>query len=433
MVGESGDRLASQAVPFVASPSRQPVAVPLQPATATPASTVAQRYTVSNRGREVAPKQSRPLFEGHPYKLFLLGTKAGTAFYRVQLTPHFTCWGNGSASHIGSVGSLGCPNLVGAYPLQSEATVVRMNRGGKHFEYLQLAGIAVDQATSMALVANGQQIATTPITNNLYAFPRPYPTEPVRVVALDANGAELKAHPEWGQHQTPPLNLFGPRATRIQPSQLGHLVQHASADGVNVSVDGKGTVLFEGTGSRTFRPPAGRRVGFDCFQITGHNVRKTRSAGISYEWRTPVAFKILGYIKPPFDGCEIQGSYGHRWHDRYGPHSAVEVPLTAAGRRYFEDRAAARDLALFVRSRKTQQIRKLTGSALIAAIRHQYGAAVSTLHSDAEHGRPSTVGVWTSGARTVFSETSTVGVRFFVELQDGKIEQENVRGLAFVF
>jgi hypothetical protein len=397
---------------------------------------VSSRYTISNKGRQVAPKQGRGrLFEGHPYKLFLLGTRDRTAFYRVQLTPHFTCWGDGDAATIGRVGSLGCPNLVGAYPLQNEATVIRMNpRNGKQLEYLQLAGLAVDQAHSMALVAgDGKQIATTSVVDNIYAFPRPYPKQHVRVVALDANGNELKPHPEWGQHQTPPKNLFGPRATRVQPSKLGHIVQQASAQGVTVSVDDKSIVRFEGSSTRNFRPPAGRSVGFDCFLITGSNVRKTRSAGIYHEWVAPVAFKILGYIKPPFDGCEIQGTYGHRWHDAYGPHSAVEVPLTERGRGYFEDRAAARDLALFVRSQKTQQIRKLTSKALVAAIRRTYGGAVVVLDTEQARARAGTVGVWTSESRTVFSEMSSVGVRLFVEIENGKVKRENLRGLAFVF
>jgi hypothetical protein len=444
MVGESGDRVTSSAIPpspttTNGTTTTRTTAAPAPRIFALAASTAAavgSRYTISNRGRQVAPKQGRGrLFEDHPYKLFLLGTRDGAAFYRVQLTPHFTCWGNGDDAKIGRVGSLGCPNLVGAYPLQNEATVIRMNpRNGKQLEYLQLAGLAVDQAKSMALVAGGgKQIATTPVVNNIYAFPRPYPKQRVRVVALDANGNELKPHPEWGQHQMPPKNLFGPRATRVQPSKLGHIVQQASAQGVTVSVDDKSVVRFEGSSTRNFRPPAGRHVYFNCLQITGNNVRKTRSAGITHEWVAPVAFKVLGYIKPPFDGCEIQGTYGHRWHDAYGPHSAVEIPLTERGRRYFEDRAAARDLALFVRSQKTQQIRKLTSKALVAAIRRTYGSAVVVLDTEQARARAGTVGVWTSESRTVFSEISSVGVRFFVEIENGKVKRENVRELAFVF
>ena len=444
-VGESADRLTSLAVP--AQPARATAAASATaaptapaPATTTAAATSTTRYTVSNRGHQVAAKQARGGLFDHTYKLFLLGTRGGTAFYRVQLTAHFTCWGSGKDSRVGDLGSLGCPNLVGAYPLQNEDTAIRMAPGSNTSEeYLRIDGIAVDQAKSMALIdSSGKQLATTPVVNNLYAFPGPYPkTFPagVRVVALDANGEELKAHPEWGQHQTPPNGLFGPRATRVEPTKIGRIVQHATAEGVEISVGDNSVVVFDGSNidAQRQRLVGGSRIGFDCFQISGNNVRKTRVAGISHQWQQSVAFKILGYIKGTIDGCEIQGSYGHRWRDQYGTHSAIEVPLTARGRRYFEDRAAARDLALFVRSQKTQQVRKLTGSELLAAVRRVYGDRVAVLTTKTANTPAGTVGVRVAGDRTTFTETSSVGVRFYVQLENGKINKENVRGLAFVF
>jgi len=451
-IGESADRLARAALP--AQPTRATAAAaptasaaPTTTTTTTATTTAAaaapapSRYTVSNRGRAVAVKQARGrLFEDHRYQLFLLGSKAGIAFYRVQVAAHYTCWGSGRASRIGTLGSFDCPNLVGAYPLQSEDTAVEMNPARRSdIEYLRIDGIAVDQATSMAIIdSTGKRLVTTPVTNNLYSFPGPYPKKfptGVRVVTLDANGNELKAHPEWGQHQTAPNGLFGSRATRVEPARIGRVVQRASADGVAVSVGDNSVVVFDGSSinSQPRRLLAGRSVGFNCFQISGNNVRKTRTAGISHQWQQSVAFKILGYIKGTIDGCEIQGLYGHRWHDQYGTHSAIEVPLTARGRRYFEDRAAARDLALFVRSQKTQQIRKLTGSELLAAIHRVYGDRIAVLTAKAPNAPAGTVGVRVIGARTTFTETSSVGVRFYVQLENGKIKKENVRGLAFVF
>ena len=447
IVGESADRLATTAVPAQPGRATAAAATPttLATATTTPTATAPATapspYTVSNRGHQVAVKQSRGrLFEDHLYKLFLLGSKHGSAFYRVQVAPHYTCWGSGNASRIGDLGSFGCPNLVGAYPLQNEDTVIRMNPGrNTQMEYLRIDGIAADQAKSMALIDGaGKQLAATPVANNLYSFPGPYPKKfpaGVRVVALDAQGNALKPHPELGQHQTPPTGLFGPRATRVEPTTIGRVLQRASAGGVDVSVGDNSVVAFNGSNiePQKRRLVGGRSVGFDCFQITGNNVRKTRIAGISRQWRPSVAFKILGYIKGTIDGCEIQGSYGHRWRDQYGSHSAVEVPLTLRGRRYFEDRAAARDLALFVRSQKTQQIRKLTGAELVAAIRRVYGKRVALLTAKVPNAPAGTVGVRVAGVRTTFTETSSVGVRFYVQLENGKIEKENVRGLAFVF
>ena len=61
------------------------------------------------------------------------------------------------------------------------------------------------------------------------------------------------------------------------------------------------------------------------------------------------------------------------------------------------------------------------------------GDHVTILDSQTATAAPNTVGVWTTGARTVISERSSAGGRFYVELDNGKITKENVRGLAFVF
>jgi hypothetical protein len=153
---------------------------------------------------------------------------------------------------------------------------------------------------------------------------------------------------------------------------------------------------------------------------------------ITARWRPPVGFRVVG-IPTPFDGCDIQGTYGHRWRDQYGAHSLVEIPLTDRGRRYFADRAAARDLSLFVRSRTTEDLRKLTGPRLVAALRRAYGDRIIVLPRSDAAPPLGVVGVHTSGARTVFSERSSTGDRVYVEFENGKIVGQNLRGLAFVF
>ncbi len=256
----------------------------------------------------------------------------------------------------------------------------------------------------------------------------------MRAVPLDANGKPLAPHPEWGQHETPPPNFLGPRGVKISPSQLGTVAQRGEARGVTVSADQKGVVVFD---ARSINPAArralvGRIAWFACIQIDGQNVRHNRSAGISAPLAAQVAFKTVG-IKPRYDGCEAGGSYGHRWHDQYGPHSTLEIPLTARGERYFEDRATARDLAAFVRSKKTQTIRRKLGLALIDAIHQTYGNQVVRLTTSSASAPPGHVGVWTRRAKTIFSERSHLGDRLYVELNNGKITGQNVRGLAFVF
>ena len=166
---------------------------------------------------------------------------------------------------------------------------------------------------------------------------------------------------------------------------------------------------------------------------SGDRTSGTRgTCGPPAPWRPPVAFKVSG-VPTPFDGCDIQGTYGHRWRDGRGTHSLVEVPLTERGRRYFADRATARDLALFVRSRTTRELRTLTGRRLVAALRRAYGDRVVVLPRADALPPPGLVGVHASGGRTVFSERSSTGNRLYVVLEQGKIVDDNVRGLAFVF
>ena len=201
-----------------------------------------------------------------------------------------------------------------------------------------------------------------------------------------------------------------------------------------MSVGNNRTVVFNGGAltAATRKALQADHVGFHCFQIGGQNVRNTRDVWTTARWRPPVAFRVVG-VPTPLDGCDIQGTYGHRWRDGRGTHSLVEVPLTKRGRRYFADRATARDLALFVRSRTTKKLRTLTGRRLVAALRRAYGDRVVVLPRADALPPPRLVGVHASGGRTVFSERSGTGNRLYVLLEQGKIVDENVRGLAFVF
>jgi hypothetical protein len=400
-------------------------------------------YTISNLGHAVAPRgRTLLLVNKLRIKLYLLGTAGGRAYYRVQVAPHFRCWGSGNANQIGSVGSLGCPGVVGAYPLQEDDMAIsssagRPDRSTAPPSYLRIGGIIADGAVRAELRdSNGKTLATTAVTDNLFAFAPPYPKAFLRVVGVDAAGADLKPHPEWGQHQQPPADMFGPRATKVSPARLDQVLQHASARGIDFTVGHNDVVVVKPItlDAATKRLISGRSVGVSCF-VVSPTIRHTRSAGVSVSWNgsSETAFKILGYIKPPFDGCEIGGNYGHRWHHQRGTHSPVEAAFTARGRRYFENRASARDLALFVRSRTMQRLRMKSGAAFIAAIRAQYGSRVTVLASETATAPAGTVAVWASGTRAILSERSRVGGRFYVQLDNGKISKENVRGLAFVF
>jgi hypothetical protein len=393
-------------------------------------------FTISNRGRPVAVHGTLGFFRlRRPYHVFLLGSAGARSFYRVQVAPHFTCWGSGPKQTTGKVGELGCPNLVGAYPLQLEDTVVELRRGDKTPHFLRLDGIVADQAVAVGLQdEHGKIVEQVGVTDNLYSFAPPYPSGMLRVVPLDAQGKPLVARVAQGTNQTAPRGMFGPRAGKTTAGQLRHVVQRGQARGVSVEVGANSVVVFDlhGIDPAISAALGGRSASFSCFQVNGQNIRHNRRAGISAPLGPSVALRISG-IAPQYDGCEIGGSYGHRWPDRFGSHSILEVALTPQGDRYFEDRATARDLAAFVRSAKTQSIRRKLGSALRAAMRATYGNQVALLGSASASAPPGRIGIWTQGGRTTFSERSHLGDRLYVEFDGGKLVRENVRGLAFVF
>jgi hypothetical protein len=163
-----------------------------------------------------------------------------------------------------------------------------------------------------------------------------------------------------------------------------------------------------------------RGADYVCFRLTREfGIFDTRGLGIEGRFAPMVAVRSFG-LGHPLDGCEIQGEYGHVWPDRLGSHSAAEIPLTAAGGRYFLDRAAARDLALFVRSRTMHRIRRPTGAAFVRAMTDSY-PRLGRIHYVL---RPEGV---------TFSETGRTGKRFRVVVERGRIVRQNLKPYAFVF
>lgn len=211
-------------------------------------------------------------------------------------------------------------------------------------------------------------------------------------------------------------------------------LQHGSAEGITATAGANGVVVFDtrGASRSTLSLIHGPHpVGYDCFRkLPFHSA----PVGLSVQRTTTahVAIRVFG-LKPPFLGCEIEGTYGHLWPDRLHGHSAVEIPFTAAARTYFVDRAAARDLALFVRSRAMHVIRRSSGAALQRAIQERYEARILSLPSAQAPIAPGRIGFATNPAVTTFVERSATGRRFYVRVAGGRITAQNVKPLGFVF
>lgn len=171
-------------------------------------------------------------------------------------------------------------------------------------------------------------------------------------------------------------------------------LQRGRANGVTVTVGANGIAEFD------VSSPALRGSSWACFKfVRYHNVAPFE---LGY---APQAIRhnriALGGLRGPVDGCEVQTTRGHTWPDRLGYHAAAEIPFTARGRRWFADRAAARELALYMRWSKHHPSAPTTGITVTRA-----------------------------GGETTYSVRSTTGKRFAVTTRDGRIVRQNVRPYA---
>ena len=219
--------------------------------------------------------------------------------------------------------------------------------------------------------------------------------------------------------QRPPVLPNTPHAAPTRPFQQG------SADGFRVVVGRNGSVQFTQIGQTPIlRELVGRSAGFSCFRLTTEfGIFSTRGFGEGGRFASHVGFMLQG-VGRPIDGCEVQASIGRTWPDRLHDRAAVEIPLTKKGRDFFTDRAAARDLALFVRSKRMHTLRKEPATQANADIRRVYGTALAR----------SAITITATDATTLrFSERSPTGKRFSVTVHNGRIARQNLKPYAFVF
>jgi hypothetical protein len=219
---------------------------------------------------------------------------------------------------------------------------------------------------------------------------------------------------------TPPAAL--PAKPTVAPSEP---LQRGSADGFAIVAGHNGSVEFTQVSSTPIlKQLVGHSVGFICFRLaTEFGIFTVRSVGHFGRFAPAVGTQFQG-VGTPFDGCEIDASFGHRWPDPLGEHASVEIGFTKSGRRYFADRATARDLALFVRSQRMHQLRKEPAAQALKDIKATYGRELAHSPIRIKLVDPETL---------QFTETSPTGRHFQVTIRNGRISNQNVKPLGFVF
>jgi hypothetical protein len=237
-------------------------------------------------------------------------------------------------------------------------------------------------------------------------------------------------------------------AAGVAFGSIGDAIQHGVSEGVSVNVYAPGRAVFDLTHASAnarshLRAPQidpgcvkarfvnGLWQAEDVFGPTTHF-----SARLEVDLGSTPARPGGPAFTAPYDGCEIGGLYGHRWNDAFGTRDAVEIWLTPAGRHFFNDRAAARDLAYFVRSGRVQKIRisATPRPGLEWFVRRYPGRVVEIASADARVPRH-VIGFWIGKDTITFTATSSTGRRFFVVAKRGtlKLPSKNLGDLAFVF
>lgn len=264
---------------------------------------------------------------------------------------------------------------------------------------------------------------------------------PRSVTAWGANGDRIARdstiHYPLPEPRVVDPDRYGPRHRQLPaapPVPPADPVRAARAHGVTVTVGGNNSVLFDSSAIDAERRRAleGRSAGFVCFRITTqYGATYARGYGVGGRFAERVGHRYDGLGR--LDGCEIQGSYGHRWPDKFDSHSIIELPLNDRARRYFDDRAAARDIALFVRQREMQQLRRKPPTTVAAEVARRYPGQLAQLATTSANPPAGTIGYHASADTLTFVRLSETGRRFVVEIQGGKLHSNNLGELAMVF
>ena len=399
----------------------------------------------------------------------LLADRSGLTFYVIEVRGRYPtrCYATGHAGQPSLFGSMMCPIPgqragPGSFPSAEKPVLDQslfLPRGGQArvFRLMGFAAVAVKKVG--LLTADGDVIARLPVVNSTYMSTTGLPAKLVEaIVAFDGSGRRVYcediAAEDPCRNRQAPGHVTAP-SLWPRPVRIGALVQRGDSQGVSVSTYDPGVAIFDvSSASARVRRLAADRASAGCLRARFLNGRwlddeELVSSGLSSRGtvsRRPDRFRVdlvgsdptlLAHeVPPPYDGCELSGFYGHRWNDAYGTHALAEIPLSEAGRHFFNDRAAARDLAYFVRSKLVRQIRlNSSPRPALEALARRYPRRVVGLRREDQYAPEDKIGFWI-GPRTIrFTTTSSTGRRFFVTAaqRTGKLPRNNLGDLALVF
>jgi hypothetical protein len=355
-------------------------------------------------------------------------------------------------SRVGLVGcNLGAPKerLVPTpdRPITVDLSIGATRRNPKP-RILRASGLAGEGVAVVGLVARNGEVVKTPVRGRAYSFGAIPTKDWIAITAFDASGKELYRK----KVELPPPVVI--RATPRQPGKVqapnppalprGTPLQHAVSATATADVYRSGVVAFRFTSldSTAYRILAKSNIATPTCGKVAFGRHWETIAGGSYarmgpEVRVRMDARFGGFPRPPFDFCEISGFYGRYWDDEQGTRELVEIAFTPVGRRYLDERATARDLGYFVRTRKLERIRKAVHRGergpTAEEIARLFGSRVVALPSRGAAPPSGKLGVWTDGKSIVAKERAVNGRLLFVTVNGVFIGYNNLRNLAHVF
>jgi hypothetical protein len=421
-------------------------------------------FMFCNRLELASPPGKRPehrCLDGNP-KIEEIANNGSRLYWRITFPDGRTCLASGLVRARrdtfgrgrSRIGSIGCPARVPTEkrPITTDDIAISIDAPGDRARILFARGLAAAGVAEVGLVDKQGDVLKAPVEDRMYEIVPPSDRSWVAIAAYDESGDEL--HRERLPVARPPPRI-DPNVTPPPPPPPPPLPQAAplqSAETADARIDvyrsGFVRVRLKSPTSRAYeliRPRTGdRRVPISCFDVAyGGGAWETIGAGaygtFGLEMRTVVSGpRGSGALTPPVDACSVRGVYGRRWNDWRGTHDAIEVAFTRLGARFFDEQAAARDLALFVRSPAMRKIRDRIrqGGAVPSAraIASRYPPRVVALDRRRSVLSPGQIGIWSDeGAVIVATTQAESGRRLYVELRSGRVGPHNLGSIGFVF
>ena len=412
--------------------------------------------------KDLTPNERFVLSElGASGKVELLATHGSRSFYLIRKRGGGLCYAVGSKlrrltpaqiEERSRFGTMGCL-AKGVFPSRSmpvlDFSYYRLRRG-EHLPgtLVGLEGFAADPVRKIGVIGPGNEIAfTATVEHNVYSAESAEVSGARGIVAFDDHDKPLwvQCHERrgCGRYKSSPPPVLPPSAKRVpRRPRVRTPLQRGSGDGVSVIIRGS---LIEADLSqispqlRKLLTTKRGEIGIGCFKFV-RVAGKTFSRGVGVS--RPFASVVGGDLgappwgpdfAAPFDGCTITGMYGHTWNDAHGFHDAVEIPLTPAGRRYFVERAVARDIAWLARARVFHDVRYARQPLSAAAVARRLAPRVVPMRGPSEAPPVGRLGLWIGPSRrVVLVERAPTGRRFYLELRRGVIYRTNLGDLTGV-